>query len=958
MKRQTLLQLVTGGVAVLLLSYLYLFSQVNHQQHLLVTTSLQSLKEYDLQLSQGVIQHHTGIHKNFDFIGLVQQKITREFAYLAGQLDAFDHDDVALEASVKAIDTVLRQKKQKAERYKYLSALNLLSRHYLPSAYKELLVSLSGSARRSERTMQDLGDDISRLYHDLNHFIAGYTQVESKVQRRLGKLEALQIDHAGGLDDKLGRFLWNVRTVMETTAKLEALVQQINHFSTTKKIESLQHDYVQRFNQRSGEALQYRQMLFASSILLLFYLAVILMRLRRTRTDLEVSLNNLEFRKKALDCHAIISCTDSDGKITYVNQKFCDTTGYTRKELLGRSHRLLKSGRHDHEFFVQMWDTLCQGQVWQGEVCNRAKDGSEFWVETTILPRLDGQGQPYEYIAVRTDITSLKKAESEAQAAARFPMENPDPVMRIDADGRLVFHNLASYMILDHWHVKLNDPLPGEWREKVRQILQDGKMVEFEVNVFECCYHMTFVPVVESEYVNIYGRNITEKKEAEASLSYQATHDGLTDLVNRNAFETELEKVLSGIQQDERRHVLLYVDLDQFKVVNDTCGHVAGDELLRQLSQMMLCMFRENDVLARLGGDEFGILLRNCDVSMGEKIAGELLDMIHQYRFIWDDRQFEIGASIGLVEINENSESTVMVMGQADVACYAAKDAGRHQIKVFKDDDSESTQRQSEMHWASQIPKALADNRFCLMVQTIAPLGDAVCKPHYEILVRMLDEQGGYVPPGAFIPAAERYNLMPLIDMWVVSHTFEFIQNYLEHNGQEALPVLAINLSGGSMGNEELFEFIRERIEELRLPAGSICFEVTETAAIGNLNKAVDFIERLKQCGCQFALDDFGCGLSSFEYLKSLPVDYLKIDGSFVKDMVDDPIDASMVEAINQVGHIMAIRTIAEFVENQQIVDALTRIGVDYAQGYHIDKPTPLYEKFPVTLPFEEKQTG
>ena len=695
------------------------------------------------------------------------------------------------------------------------------------------------------------------------------------------------------------------------------------------------------------------------TLILLVYLGSVLVRLQSTSRNLRETLGDLEFRKLALNEHAIVSIADIKGNIIYVNDKFCETSQYTRDELIGKNHRIIKSGQHSEQFYSDMWKSIGNGKIWRGEICNRAKDGSYYWVETTLIARLNDKGKPFEYIGIRTDITTQKNAEDEIKSLARFPMENPEPVMRVNESGVVIFHNDAAKILLDHWHTTSHGKLPNDWVNKIQEVLYFVEDQEVELSVGVIQYLLIMTPVNEAGYVNIHARDISERKHAEASLSYHANHDRLTGLVNRYVFEHELENALASVRFQNNLHVLLYIDLDQFKIVNDTCGHVAGDELLCQLSNMMLSLFRENDTLARLGGDEFGVLLLNCNAETGERIAHELLDMINHYRFIWEGQQFTIGASIGLVEINEDSDSIVSMLGHADVACYAAKDAGRNQIKIYSSDDSESAQRHSELQWASHIPKALAEDRFLLMVQTITPLNaDKKLDTHYEILLRMVNEDGDLIPPGVFIPAAERYNLMPAIDHWVVAHVFNFLHNYASRNGTKDLPILAINLSGESMGSEELLAYIRAQFELKIIPATNICFEITETAAIGNLYKATSFIKSLKKLGCKFALDDFGSGLSSFSYLKSLPVDYLKIDGAFVKDIVDDPVDAAMVEAINQVGHIMKISTIAEFVENGEIMDILKNLGVDYAQGYHIDKPSPLNEKFPLSPQRGLKKTG
>lgn len=434
----------------------------------------------------------------------------------------------------------------------------------------------------------------------------------------------------------------------------------------------------------------------------------------------------------------------------------------------------------------------------------------------------------------------------------------------------------------------------------------------------------------------------TEQRNLAQQLTWQASHDALTGLPNRRAFEDRAQALLERARTQGRRHVLCYLDLDQFKIVNDTCGHSAGDELLCQISALLRPRIRNSDTLARLGGDEFGILLENCDVPKAQQIAEDLLHTLEAFRFARDHKTFSISASIGIVAIDAHVESLSSILSAADTACYAAKDKGRNQALVYEAEDAELSQRQGEMQWVTRIHQALEENRFRLYHQVIVPIRpQAEAMEHYEILLRLQDEEGNLVPPMAFIPAAERYNLMPLIDRWVIRAALQALQ---QHPGRAALGrlVCAINLSGQTLCDSSFQTFIEEQFTQTGVPPGCICFEITETAAIANLSRAMSLIHQLKGMGCRFALDDFGSGLSSFGYLQNLPIDYLKIDGSFIKDIETDRTDAAMVEAINQIGHVMGIKTIAEFVENAAIFEKLREIGVDYAQGYGVGKPIPL----------------
>ena len=431
-------------------------------------------------------------------------------------------------------------------------------------------------------------------------------------------------------------------------------------------------------------------------------------------------------------------------------------------------------------------------------------------------------------------------------------------------------------------------------------------------------------------------RDISKEQKMAEMLTYQARHDELTGLYNRREFEYQLRRSLDKASTSKLHDVLCYVDLDQFKLVNDTCGHMAGDELLKQISQRLKQQLRSDDVLARLGGDEFGVIIHHSHLKDAMEIAANLQAVIRDHRFIWQGKIFDVGSSMGLVQITHEIGSIEELMIAADSACYMAKDKGRNRIVVHAFDDQELQQRHGDMQWTHRIRDALENEKICLYLQAVKPLQDHAENLHYEVLLRMLDEDDDIISPSSFIPAAERYNVMPELDKWVIRHAFELIAS---HPNQD--DIFNINLSGKSISDETLLGYIMHEFQRTGINSRRICFEITETAAIANLSSASELIEELRLIGCQFALDDFGSGLSSYSYLKRLPVDYLKIDGSFVRDMLHDPIDHAMVASIVQVGHVIGIKTIAEFVENQDIENALRKLGVDYAQGYGIHRPSP-----------------
>ncbi len=433
--------------------------------------------------------------------------------------------------------------------------------------------------------------------------------------------------------------------------------------------------------------------------------------------------------------------------------------------------------------------------------------------------------------------------------------------------------------------------------------------------------------------------DMTQERQYIANLSWQATHDALTGLANRREFEYRLEQALNALARQGGRHSLMFLDLDQFKLVNDTCGHAAGDELLRHICAVLQSCLRESDTLARLGGDEFGVLVENCPPEQAERIAEQLRQTVQSLHFVWKGRPFVTTVSIGLVHLAQLPSTLEGSLRAADMACYLAKEKGRNRVQVYHDDDSELSTRFGEMAWIQRLHVALEENRFCLYAQEIAALRPHEGAGHIEILLRLQDENGRTILPGSFIPAAERFGLMTAIDRWVVRNVFQVIRECLDQDREGPLSMCAINLSGASIGDDMFLDYLQRLFVEYAIPPRMICFEITETSAIANLGSAIRFINELKGLGCRFSLDDFCAGMSSFAYLKHLPVDFLKIDGSFVKDMLDDPVNRAMVEVINHIGHVMGKRTIAEFVETPLIEQALQEIGVDYAQGYLIERP-------------------
>lgn len=438
-------------------------------------------------------------------------------------------------------------------------------------------------------------------------------------------------------------------------------------------------------------------------------------------------------------------------------------------------------------------------------------------------------------------------------------------------------------------------------------------------------------------------RDVSHERELAREIRWQASHDALTGLINRREFESLVANALFGAREEGQHHALLYMDLDRFKIVNDTCGHAAGDVLLQMLAHVLQRHMRDSDVLARLGGDELGVLLNHCRLQRAHELAEGLRQAVKDFRFVWADRTFDLGVSIGLVEIAPDSTTTTELLTAADQACYLAKESGRNRIHVYRESDVLQARRQGELQWVARLKDALSLGSFQLFAQPIVSLGQNT-EMHQEVLLRLPSVSDGLILPGAFIPAAERHDLMAPLDRWVITNVCEHLRreqdSYLKDPSNEALRGLySINLSGVSLNDEGMLGHVLKQFDTYEIDPRRICFEITETAMIGNLSKAREFMTSLRKLGCLFSLDDFGSGLSSFAYLRSLPVDYLKIDGLFIRDIANNPENRAMVKAINEVGHVMGLQTIAEYVEDKPTLDVVRDLGIDYAQGYGIGRP-------------------
>ncbi|HEY0941703.1 MAG TPA: EAL domain-containing protein [Steroidobacter sp.] len=596
----------------------------------------------------------------------------------------------------------------------------------------------------------------------------------------------------------------------------------------------------------------------------------------------------------------------------------------------------------------------------------RHRDGVWLWVESRAKARVDEHGRARRIVGVDLDVTERKLYEEalfKEKESAQITLQSiGDGVITTDSKCRIEYLNPVAEQLtgwrLEHaqgrvvdeifrsFHEETCEPLENPLAVAIRRtraiksvrptllIRRDGN----ELYIESCASPIRDGAGNVSGGVLVF-HDVSESRELNRKLSYHASHDILTGLVNRREFESRLERALKSAKAREASYALCHIDLDQFKIINDNCGHSAGDALLGQVGALLKSKIRWRDTVSRLGGDEFGVLLESCSLEEAVRNAEMLREAIRNYRFVWEERTFRLGASIGVVPLSPENEDVASLISAADSACAAAKESGRNRIYSFQENDIDLMRRRREMQWAARINNALEDNRFEIFRQVIQPLQaqNSSTGLHYELLLRMRDEAGKIVAPDQFIVAAERYGLTPNIDRWMIEHALRWLVS--EADEREKLELCSINLSGQSLGDDKFLPFVIDHFHRSGIDASKICFEITETAAIASFSQANRFIHALKDLGCRFALDDFGTGLSSFGYLKHFPVDFLKIDGSFVKEILHDPIDREMVRSINEIGHLTGKQTIAEFAENVEIIEMLRSLGVDYAQGYGIATP-------------------
>jgi diguanylate cyclase (GGDEF)-like protein/PAS domain S-box-containing protein len=690
----------------------------------------------------------------------------------------------------------------------------------------------------------------------------------------------------------------------------------------------------------------------------------------RQRAEEQIKATNREMGAILDNMQDTVYQIDEDGKILWTTPSVEDILGRSKEEVLNENIKDFYLDEQDfHHFKQRLYENNGVLHNFVTQLVN--KDGNSIWISENCHYQYNDDREVIGLEGSIRDITRLR----EMQDSLHTEKENAqvtlgsivDGVIRTDASGIVEYMNgtaekgvglkledcigkplMEIFNIVDEKSLKSPPDPTGTAVEEGKSIMLPGYLKLIHPFHNEGLSVEVIASPIRDSSSDITGvvvvfHDVTKSRSL-SKMTYQATHDSLTGLINRREFENRVSQALDNSRCKDEKYALCYLDLDNFKIVNDTCGHTAGDELLKQLTTKLSSIVRDSDSLARLGGDEFGILLNGSSSEWAQEFVERACAIVQDFRFVWNNQVFRTGVSIGLVNINEDSGTMSDILSAADSACYLAKENGGNRIHKCDNDDQVLVERQGQMQWVQKIHEVLEDNRFRLFFQRIEKLSSKARvndKIHGEVLLRMLDEDMQLIGPGSFIPAAERYNLMPDIDRWVVENTFRFLSGNMDKL-YDRVDKCCINLSGQSLSDDRVMSFIIDQIYESKIPPHMLCFEITETAVIANLNTASGMIARLRKMGCRFALDDFGVGLSSFAYLSSLAVDYLKIDGSFVRNMLKSNTDLEMVRAINQIGHTMNVMTIAEFVEDDEMLQVTRDIGVDYAQGYSITKPVPL----------------
>ncbi|WP_322067160.1 EAL domain-containing protein [Burkholderia ubonensis] len=694
------------------------------------------------------------------------------------------------------------------------------------------------------------------------------------------------------------------------------------------------------------------------------------LRQARSLIDPKLQISNQHYLTLYESTPAMLHSIDQQGRLIHVSNIWLATLGYERGEVIGRQWTsFLTPESRIYASDIVIPALFRNGHCESIEYQVVRKSGSVIDVLLSAVAQSDECGTAMYSLSVMVDVTERKRVQSELAAQyerLRVTLHSiGDAVITTDALGRIEFMNPAAeqltgwtskeargepsakvFHILDALHRQRAENPVETCLTESRLVAEVGDTVLINRNGHDYHVENSAAPIKDATGatlgVVLVFRDVSEQYRISREMTYRATHDKLTNLLNRDEFDRRLQLTLESVLNAQVEHALMFIDLDQFKLVNDAAGHAAGDRLLKQVAEMIQKLIRKHDTFARLGGDEFGLILEHCSIDAAISIAQKICQNIDAFRFQHGTKRFHVGASIGLVPVDQRWTNTANILQAADSACHAAKVAGRNRVHTYFSDDQKIVAHREDMQWVRRIEQALDEGQFVLHWQQIRPLRDHENEIHGEVLIRLRDNDGTLIPPSAFLPSAERFHMISRIDRWVVRNVFEWMAK--NRDALAHICSIAINLSGHSIGDRDFHRYVLGLISEITFDHHKLCFEITETAAITNLGDATLFLESMKSCGIRFALDDFGSGVSSFGYLKALPVDYLKIDGQFIRNLTDDPVNQATVRCIHEIANATGKRTVAEFVETECVEQLLREIGIDYAQGFLGHRPAELDE--------------
>ncbi len=928
-----------------ILTFLFLQTRtIDPNKHNQVISTIQQLMYQDSLLNIGVLKSRAGSLPHYDPLTTEKHSISYLIDVLkSSRYGIYQNTDGATEKAIDETVRLLRRKLQLIEHFKSHNAILRNSRIYLPLAIEQ---------HRHESGDKSLNHNLDEMLH----LILLYNTNPGKPvkDRALKLIQKMQATNQYDIT-----LLKHAETVISEHEKIMIMVDELLKLPTRQSIENIYTNYSENYDRQLERAEIYRTLMYAMAVVLLLYVMWLFFKLRSTMNTLAHSLNEIDFQKFAIDQHAIVAITNARGIITYVNDKFCEISQYSREETIGKTHRLINSGYHPREFFRQMWGTISKGEVWHGEINNHRKDGSLYWVDTTIVPFMDASGKPERYIAIRTDITERKRADDSLRIAATA-FESQECLMITDANSVILRVNHAFTETTGYSSEEIVGQTPrllksgrhdtnfyhAMWESLNRSGTWQGEVWDRRKNgeIYPKWLAITAVKSVDGQVSHYVGSHIdiTERKAAEEKIKHLAFYDPLTQLPNRRLLMDRLQHAQAGSLRSGKHGALLFIDLDNFKTLNDTQGHDIGDQLLKLTARRLETCVRENDTVARLGGDEFVIMLEGLDILMTEaanqtEIIGEkILTSLNQL-YQLDTREYHNTASIGATLFCAHQQTIDELLKQADIAMYHSKQAGRNTLRFFDPEMQNAVNARAAIE--TELRKAVTNREFELHYQIQVdnmrrPLGA-------EALIRWIHPQRGPISPYQFIPVAEETGLILPIGQWVLDTACAQIKAWQQNTLTRDL-ILAVNVSARQFRQADFVHKVQATLQHYDINPGQLKLELTESMIVNDIEAIIATMNELKKIGVRFSLDDFGTGYSSLQYLKRLPLDQLKIDRSFVRDIATDNSDKAIVSTIIVMAQSLGLDVIAEGVETQEQLQFLFDSGCSHYQGFMFGKPVAI----------------